>query len=311
MREITVIDSHTEGEPTRFIVTGYPELKGTVHQKLELMQRDHDDVRRALCLEPRGNEVAIGAALFEPSEPDCIGDLVFFNNKGYLGMCGHGTIGVLTTLAHMGRLSPGTVRLNTVAGPVNATLHDRSSVTVQNVPSYRWRKDVSVDIPDVGTVVGDVAYGGNWFFLVKSPHLAVKFQNLDALTAFTATLMRACEHQGVTGKDGALIDHVEVFGPPSRHDADSKNFVLCPGGQYDRSPCGTGTSAKLACLFEDGVVKAGDIWRQESIIGSLFQGSVEVVEDKVIPSIRGTAFVTAEAKVVIDPRDPFAHGIVS
>lgn len=311
MKEIVVIDSHTEGEPTRLVVKGFPELTGTVHQKLESLRQHHDDVRQALCLEPRGNEVAIGAALFEPSEPDCLADLVFFNNKGYLGMCGHGTIGVLATLAYMKRLSPSTVTLNTVAGPVKATLHDASSVTVQNVPSYRWKKDVSVEVPHLGTVVGDIAYGGNWFFLVKSPQLAVSFQNLEALTAFTTTLMKACERQGVTGKAGAVIDHIEVFGPPDRHDAQSKNYVLCPGGQYDRSPCGTGTSAKLACLYEDGVIKPGDIWRQESIIGSLFEGSVEVVQGQVIPSIRGTAFVTAETKVVIDPQDPFAHGIVS
>lgn len=309
MTPLRVIDSHTGGEPTRLVVEGLPELQGSVQEKLDAMRRDHDLVRRCLCLEPRGNEVAVGAALFSPSLEACLADIVFFNNEGYLGMCGHGTIGVLATLAWKGDITPGTYQINTVAGVVTATLHDLNTVSFDNVPAYRWAKSAVVDVPGYGQVMGDVAYGGNWFFLVKSPGFDVRSSNLRELLTFTSAVMEACPAQGVTGKDGALIDHIEVYGTPTLPDADSKNFVLCPGGQYDRSPCGTGTSAKLACLYEDDKLAAGEVWRQESVIGSLFEGFVTIRDGQIVPTIKGSAFVTAESQILVDPQDPFAGGI--
>lgn len=289
---------------------GLPSIGGSVHDRLAALSSDHDWIRRCLCLEPRGSEVAIGAALFPPSVPGCLGDVVFFNNVGYLGMCGHGTIGVLASLVWAGRIGPGEHRLNTVAGPVKATVADTNTVSFQNIASWRSSKGASVTCHG-RQYTGDVAYGGNWFFLCSDHGEDLTLANIDRLMSLSSAMMDALAEQGVTGDDGAQIDHVEFFGPPTRPDADSKNFVLCPGKQYDRSPCGTGTSAKLACLFEDGSLAEGQEWRQESLIGSLFAGKVSVVDGQIYPTIEGQAYVTGDTTVVVDPRDPFRYGIVS
>ena len=306
---LRLIDSHTGGEPTRLVYQGLPDLAGSVHDRLVALRDGHDWVRTSICLEPRGSEVAIGAALYPPSEPDCLADIVFFNNVGYLGMCGHGTIGVLVSLVHLGRIGPGHYRLNTVAGQVTAEVHDETTVSFQNVPARRRLKGAQV-VVDGRTYSGDVAYGGNWFFLGDDHGEVLDLNQAPALTSLTTAMMAALSEQGVTGDDGALIDHVELFGPPTSDRADSKNFVLCPGGQYDRSPCGTGTSAKLACLFADGKLSEGQVWRQESLIGSVFAGWVDIVDGKLVPTVQGRAFVMAEAKVVFRPDDPYRHGIV-
>lgn len=306
---LRVIDSHTGGEPTRTICEGLPTLGGSVSDRLEALRESHDWIRTSLCLEPRGSEIAIGAAIFPPSDPDCLADVVFFNNVGYLGMCGHGTIGVLASLVWLGQIEPGFHKLNTVAGVVTAHVHDRHRVSFENVRSYRLVKDRSLEVSGFGQVSGDIAYGGNWFFLVREPQLPVDVTQIDELMRFTTSLVDALWDQGVTGENGARIDHVEVFGP-SLKGADSKNFVLCPGKQYDRSPCGTGTSAKLACLYSDGRLKEGHFWRQESIIGSEFDGSVAVREGQIFPTISGTAYVVADSRIVTEKEDPFGHGIV-
>lgn len=305
---LRVLASHTGGEPTLLVLEGLPELPGTVNERLIGLRDDYDWIRTSLCLEPRGNEVAIGAALFPPSIDGCLHDVVFFNNTSYLGMCGHGTIGVMASLAWLGHISPGKYCLNTVAGVVPVQLHDPNTVSFDNVASFRYLADVKVRVPNHGDVVGDVAYGGNWFFLTTDGSPAVRQDNIQHLMEFTSALMDTLETSGITGRDGAKIDHVEVFGPPCSPHADSKNFVLCPGKQYDRSPCGTGTSAKLATLFASGKIAEGQIWRQESIIGSTFEGSVREVEGGVIPKIQGQAFVTADTRVILDPGDPFQHG---
>ncbi len=307
--ELHVVDSHTEGEPTRLVIDGLPSLEGGVKERLAELRDAYDWIRRTICLEPRGSEVAIGAALFPPSVEDCLYDVVFMNNTGYLGMCGHGTIGVIATLAWLGRIQPGEHKLNTVAGIVKARLHDAHTVSFENVFSYRLAKDVSISVPGHGVVTGDVAYGGNWFFLVKSPPTEVVASRIPELEAFTSAVMDALWGQGVTGKAGAKIDHIEVFGPPTVTGADSKNYVLCPGKQHDRSPCGTGTSAKLACLFADGKLAEGEVLRQESIIGSLFEGSVRAAEGGVFPTIKGRAYVTGDCRLLCDQEDPFRHGI--
>jgi 4-hydroxyproline epimerase len=263
----------------------------------------------------------VGALLCEPTDPSCKAGVIFFNNVGYLGMCGHGTIGLVVTLAHLGRIGPGVHRIETPVGTVGAILHDSGEVTVSNVESYRSAANLVVDVPGYGKVSGDVAWGGNWFFLVElqsvqmqstGPHkhyLDLELKNVEELTAFTWAIRQALRENGITGADSQEIDHVELFGPSYVRGIDSKNFVLCPGKAYDRSPCGTGTSAKLACLYADGKIRDGQTWTQESIIGSVFEGSIKVRDGKVYPSIKGSAFVNAEAELLVDPRDPLSMGI--
>jgi 4-hydroxyproline epimerase len=303
---IRVVDSHTEGEPTRVVLDGGPDLGGgSLAERRERFRRDFDRYRSAVVNEPRGSDPVVGALLVPPQDATCAAGVIFFNNVGYLGMCGHGTIGVVATLAHLGRLKAGVHRIETPVGIVSAELHDRGDVSVSNVPSYRFRKSVTIK----GGVSGDIAWGGNWFFLVNEQRDDIEMQNVERLTELTWTIRQSLEREGITGKDGAVIDHVELFGPPARRDADSRNFVLCPGKAYDRSPCGTGTSAKMACLYADGKLAPGKIWRQESIVGSLFEGHVDVVGDAIVPTIRGRAYINAESTLILDERDPFCWGV--
>jgi 4-hydroxyproline epimerase len=309
-RRVRVIDSHTGGEPTRLVVSGGPDLGiGPLSQRLELFRSQHDCFRSAVVNEPRGSDVIVGALLCEPVDPACAAGVIFFNNVGYLGMCGHGTIGLVATLAHLKRIKPGEHWIETPVGTVGATLHEGGDVTVKNVASYRSAADVEVEVPAYGKVRGDVAWGGNWFYLVRDHHLELTLNNVEALTTFSWAIRQALRANGITGAGGEEIDHIELFGPPQTAEADSRNFVLCPGKAYDRSPCGTGTSAKLACLYADGKIREGQAWRQESLIGSVFEGTIKVRDGKVYPSIKGSAFVTAEAELLVDPRDPLCMGI--
>jgi 4-hydroxyproline epimerase len=310
MNRIRIIDSHTGGEPTRVIVAGGPDLgNGPMTERLERFRRDFDGIRSAVVNEPRGNDAIVGALLCEPSDPAYDAGVIFFNNVGYLNMCGHGTIGLVVTLAHMGRARQGTVRLETVCGPVEARLVDANRVTIRNVPSYRHARQLPVDAPGIGRVWGDVAWGGNWFFLVSDHGQALTLDRLEALTDYAWRIRQGIEAQGLTGAGGGIIDHIELFGPPTAPGANSKSFVLCPGKAYDRSPCGTGTSAKLACLYADGKLAPGEIWRQESIVGSVFEGTISIKDGWIIPEITGSAYVNAEADLILDERDPFCYGI--
>jgi 4-hydroxyproline epimerase len=307
---ISVIDTHTGGEPTRVVISGGPELgSGTMAERLAVFRDRFDTFRSAVVNEPRGSDVMVGAILLPPADPDCAAEVIFFNNVGYLGMCGHGTIGVAVALAHLGRIGPGSHRLGTPVGTVTITLEGRNTVAIDNVESYRLAKNVKVTVPGLKTYLGDVAWGGNWFFLVQEHGEELSVANVERLTEVTWRIRLALREQGITGAAGSEIDHIELFGPPSVPGADSKSFVLCPGKAYDRSPCGTGTSAKLACLSADGKLREGEVWRQESIIGSVFEGSVRIVEGRLKPRIRGTAYVNAESTLLIDPADPFAMGI--
>jgi 4-hydroxyproline epimerase len=310
VRRIQVIDSHTGGEPTRVVVAGGPDLGGgTLAARRDLFRQRHDDFRSAVVNEPRGSDAVVGALLCPPADPSCAAGVIFFNNVGTLGMCGHGTIGVMVTLAHLRRLGPGTHRLETPVGVVSATLHGANEVTFTNVPSYRSAAGVRVHVDGHGDVVGDVAWGGNWFFLAGEHGQDLCLTNLERLLDFTWRIRQALPRQGVTGAGGAEIDHIDLFGPPRRPGADSKNFVLCPGRAYDRSPCGTGTSAKLACLIADGKLQPGQPWRQESIIGTVFEGFATIEEGKIIPHIKGSAYVTAEATLLLQEADPLCMGI--
>ena len=320
MIRIPFLDSHTGGEPTR-LITALPFDLGTgsVADKLSTLKKNHDDLRRTVLLEPRGSDVLVGAYLVPPADPTCQFGVIYFNNVGYLGMCGHGTIGLIASLAYLGKVQPGVIRVETPVGVVEATLHRGSSseayrdpthypnrVSVQNIPAYRHLTHVPVTV-DGKTVHGDVAYGGNWFFLCHDHGLEVNMQNLEVLTEFSWRVREKFTANGITGANGAEIDHVELFA--STPEADSKSFVLCPGKAYDRSPCGTGTSAKLACLYGDGKLKVGQTWKQQSVVGSIFEGSIQLDGDKIIPTITGEAWVMAEGTILVDERDPFANGI--
>src|SRR5215469_9033450 len=309
-QRVNVIDSHTGGEPTRVVVRGGPDLgEGPLTERLARFRESHDRFRSAVVNEPRGSDVMVGALLCEPVDRTCAAGVIFFNNVGYLGMCGHGTIGLVATLAYMKRISAGEHRIETPVGVVSALLHGDGRVTVHNVASYRSAANVAVSVPGYGEVRGDVAWGGNWFFLVRQHAMNLSLDNVDELTAFTWAIRTALRNSGITGDMGKEIDHVELFSPSQLPGVDSKNFVLCPGKAYDRSPCGTGTSAKLACLYADGKIKEGQVWKQESIVGSVFEGSVKATEGKVYPSITGSAFVNAEAELILNPEDPLCMGI--
>ncbi|HUN72491.1 MAG TPA: proline racemase family protein [Steroidobacteraceae bacterium] len=306
---IRVIDSHTAGEPTRLVVEGGPELgDGPLEERLRRFREQYDHYRRAIVNEPRGSDTVVGALLCPPHRPDCQAGVIFFNNVGYLGMCGHGTIGLVASLAAAGRCRPGPIRIDTPVGPVDAHLYEDGGVDVVNVRSYRKTRQAGVSVPGVGEIRGDVAWGGNWFFLADVPAVPIAFGNLERLTHLAVRLRRAVNEQGFPE-----VDHVEIFGPPSRAQASSRNFVLCPGGAYDRSPCGTGTSAKLACLAADGKLEEGAPWVQESLIGSTFTGRYrwhDRAKGEIVPTITGAAHVTAESVLRLDPEDPFCWGIV-
>ena len=348
MIRIPFLDSHTGGEPTRLITSLPFDLgTGSVADKLSTLKAHHDDLRHTVLLEPRGSDVLVGAYLVPPADPTCQFGVIYYNNVGYLGMCGHGTIGLIASLAYLGKVQPGVIRVETPVGVVEATLHNMSlrgaerrsnpiveqeiarlpwrvvpgsgenqerprndeypnKVSVQNIPAYRHLTHVPVTI-DGKTIHGDVAWGGNWFFLCHDHGLDVSMQNLEALTEFSWRVREQFTANGITGANGAEVDHVELFA--STPEADSKSFVLCPGKAYDRSPCGTGTSAKLACLYGDGKLQVGQIWKQQSVVGSIFEGSVQLNGENIIPTITGEAWVMAEGTILVDERDPFGTGI--
>jgi 4-hydroxyproline epimerase len=292
------------------VISGGPDLGSNVlTNRVERFRNEYDNFRSAVVNEPRGSDAVVGALLCPPVDESCVTGVIFFNHVGYLGMCGHGTIGVVATLAYLNRIGVGSHRIETPVGIVVARLDEDGKVEVANVPSYRLAANVTVETPEFGPVTGDVAWGGNWFFLVKEHSEELSLENLDRLMEFTLSVRESLARAGITGDGGHEIDHVELFAPSQLAGVDSKNFVLCPGKTYDRSPCGTGTSAKLACLFGDGKLSEGEIWRQESIVGSVFEGSVKVIDDVVHPRIKGTAFIIAESDLILDERDPFATGI--
>lgn len=305
LNRIKVLDSHTGGEPTRLVLEGGPDLgRGPLSERVKILKEKHDEFRSAVVNEPRGSDVMVGALLCEPHEPGCQFGVVFFNNIGCLGMCGHGTIGLVVSLAHLGRVKPGSVRIDTPVGPIEAMLHANGEVSFNNVPSYRKEKDLALYLPGVGDVMCDLAWGGNWFCLIENHDQTLELANVAQLTDYTSRIRQAVSDSGFPE-----VDHVELFGPSTKPGVNSRNFVLCPGKAYDRSPCGTGTSAKLACLAADGKLAAGAEWVQESIVGSVFRGKYRKQGDKIIPTITGTAHIMAEATLIVDPGDPFGWGI--
>ena len=308
-----VIDSHTEGEPTRLILSGGPDLgSGSLAVRRKIFATDHDRFRTASICEPRGSDAIVGALLCDAIDATCAAGLIFFNNAGYLGMCGHASIGAAVSLHHLGRIGLGLHRFETPVGIVSVMLSDRHTATIENVASYRLHEGISLAVPGLGLVSGDVAWGGNWFFLSADSPCVLESRNISALSSAASAIKEALGAQGITGSEGAAIDHIEFFGPAQSAGAHGRNFVLCPGGAYDRSPCGTGTSAKLACLAAAGDLLPGEVWVQESIIGSRFSAQYKRGENgQVIPSITGRAFVCGQSTLCFDPDDPFVNGIPS
>ena len=318
-----IIDSHTGGEPTRMVYEGFPELIGdTIQDKLHHFKQNFDHLRQSIILEPRGNDVLVGALLFPATHPKATASVIFFNNAGYLGMCGHGTIGVIVSLAYQQKITAGTHWLETPVGLVQAVLHEDGSCSVQNVPSYRYKKQVAVTVPELGLIHGDIAWGGNWFFLVSDHSQDIQANNVKQLTQVTMQIKQALVTANITGENGCEIDHIELFADSQDDNINSKNFVLCPGAAYDRSPCGTGTSAKLACLAADNKLAPGQLWRQQGVVGSVFTGSYQLAnsahqtdnhysEPTIIPTICGHAYVCSETALIVQEDDPFKWGIPS
>lgn len=317
MHTIEILDSHTGGEPTRLVLEGFPDLgSGSMASRRARLATEFDQYRQSVILEPRGSDVLVGALLCQPVDPTATAGVIFFNNSGYLNMCGHGTIGLVASLAYLGRIQPGIHRIETPVGVVDAVLHEDGRVSVHNVPSYLYRQAVSIDVPEYGAVVGDIAWGGNWFFLVSNSAVVVDFNNIEALTHYAGAIRKTLEREQISGHAGGEIDHIELFGADLN--ADSRNFVLCPGMAYDRSPCGTGTSAKLACLAAKGLLQPGEIWHQASIIGSVFEGQYESCSQLgpdgiscILPTITGRAHVSARTSLILDDDDPFQWGITA
>lgn len=310
-RPIYYIDSHTEGEPTRVIIEGGPDLgSGSLMERRRRFAGDFDNFRSAVVQEPRGSDAVVGALLCEPEDAGCVTGVIFFNNRGYLNMCGHGTIGLAVTLAHMGKIPTGLHRIETPVGIVEVELIDAHTASVRNVPSYRYGKDLEIDVPGLGRIRGDIAWGGNWCFLAGESPYPLELAYVDELSRAAGKVAEALRRQGITGEDGAEIDHIEFFGPAISPEAHSRNFVLCPGGAYDRSPCGTGTSAKLACLAASGKLAPGEAWVQESVIGSRFELSYRPGEGaSIIPTVRGRAYICGEGALIRQKDDPYKDGI--
>ncbi|GLQ93253.1 4-hydroxyproline epimerase [Dyella acidisoli] len=311
MHTIDFIDSHTGGEPTRVVLTGFPDLgNGSLAERRELFRTRYDRWRQAIACEPRGSDTMVGALLLPPTDPSACAGVIYFNNVGYLGMCGHGTIGLIRTLHYLGRITPGKHRLETPVGMVGIELHADGRVAIDNVESYRHAKDVVLDVPGYGTVTGDIAWGGNWFFISNDSPLPLTLANQRALTVYTEAIRLALEAENIRGADNGEIDHIEINAPSPQADADARNFVLCPGLAYDRSPCGTGTSAKVACLAADGKLASGQVWRQGGILGSVFEAQYTAGSRGVLPRITGSAHITAQGQLLIDAEDdPLAWGI--
>jgi 4-hydroxyproline epimerase len=310
MEKIICVDSHTGGEPTRLVMSGFPDMgQLPLPQVVQTLREQHDRYRTATVCEPRGSDVVVGALLLPAREAGSLASVVFFNNVGYLGMCGHGTIGVMATLEHLGRATPGRYALDTPVGTVQVHLRGKGVVSIDNVPAYRHRAAVALNVPGIGPVRGDVAWGGNWFFLCDAGGIAIAPGNVEALTDHAWAIRQALVAAGVTGDGGAEIDHIELMAPAREAANHGRNFVLCPGRAYDRSPCGTGTSAKLACLAADGKLAPGTLWRQESVLGSVFEAHYRLDGTHVVPTITGQSHVCAETTLLLAAGDPYCWGI--
>ena len=298
LARLSVIDSHTGGMPTRVIVDGFPPLRGTtLAERRDDLASRHKRLRDAVVDEPRGSEPMVAALLVEADTDAAATGVIYFDRAEVLGMCGHGTIGVARTLRALGRIGDGSHSLDTPAGSVEVCCLPDGRIRLANVHSRRLASGVRLEVPDVGPVTADVAYGGNRFLVVSAPAIPLH-QPLDALLATTRKILAAARAEGLD------VDHLELHGPPTRADAHARNFVLCPSGAYDRSPCGTGSCAKLACLAAEGKLAPGEPWVQESITGSVFALSYQWVDRTtglIAPVVIGEAELMAAGDLLLPP----------
>jgi 4-hydroxyproline epimerase len=307
---IDIVDSHTGGEPTRVVLSGWPEPLGkTMEERARYVVEHQDHLRRGVVCEPRGHDAMVGALITAPIRKEALAGVIFFNDVGVLGMCGHALIGTVETLRFLGRIQGDSVELDTPAGAVSAIIDSDQQIVIQNVPSRLHQEHVEIEVPGIGSVIGDIAYGGNWFFLVNSPSFNLELRELDALMQSSKAIRKALLDQGLTGTDDAVIDHIEFFGPPKDPTADSRNFVLCPGNAYDRAPCGTGTSAKIATLHAKGQIETDQVWRQESITGSIYEASLRLIDGQLFPFIRSRAHITSKSSLLFKEADPLRGGL--
>ncbi len=306
-----VIDSHTGGEPTRVILDGGPDLgSGSLAERARRLAVEHSTFYQSVLLEPRGQPAMVGALLVGPVDPTCVTGVIYFDADAVLGMCGHGTIGLAVTLAHLGRIDVGSHRIETPAGVVEVALSDANTVTVTNIESRRVHHAATVTVDGLGTVTGDVAYGGNWFFIVDPSPIPVEPSNIRQLTDAAIAIRDATIARNIGGEQGQPIDHVIFQDASPKENVQSRNFVLCPDDTYDRSPCGTGSSARLACLAAEGRLAPGEEIIQESVIGSPYRLSYQPGRNGgVIPTLTGQAWVMAETRLIFDENDPFKNGI--
>ena len=298
---ISVVDSHTGGEPTRVVLDGFPALRGST-----LLERRADVAGRlrrlatAIVDEPRGNEPMVAALLTPAVDERCVTGVIFFDRNLVLGMCGHGMIGLIETLHRLGRIGPGEHLVETPAGTVPVVLAADGLVTFDNVASRLVEGHVEVDVPSLGRVTGAIAYGGNVFFLVATPTVDLDQPRAELLRIAAAVL------HSVHAAGFVDVDHVELYGPATSPAANARNFVLCPSGTYDRSPCGTGTSAKVAALAAAGALDEGATWVQESITGSTFSVRYRWVDratGSIVPTVSGSATVTGRAELFVSPEE--------
>ena len=312
--QLRVIDSHTIGEPTRVVIDesfsdGLDLGAGTVRERRDRFRERYDHVRRALVGDPRGAVAMVGVILVPPADPTCRFGAFYVNRVGYLDMCGHATIGLAVTLGSLGRIEPGSFRLKTPAGMVGVTWHGGGEASFAGVPPRRIHKGLRISCDDGSDGSGDVATSGLWFSICRDHGLPVEPAAIPALTARAWSIRRALEARGITGDGGETIDHVMLLGPPAEAGHDGRAFVLCPDGAFDRSPCGTGTSALVGCLFEDGMLEEGRTWRQESVLGGVYEASVRREGSMLIPTVRGRAWIAAETTLYFAADDPYRTGL--
>jgi 4-hydroxyproline epimerase len=323
------IDAHTCGNPVRVVSGGGPQLQGaSMSERRQHFLKEFDWIRTGLMFEPRGHDMMSGSILYTPTREDCDVGILFIETSGCLPMCGHGTIGTVTVAIENGLVkpkTPGTLRLETPAGLVIAEYNQVGeyveSVRLTNVPAFLHSEDLAIDCPDLGPIKVDVAYGGNFYAIVEPQE---NYRDMADFTAGDLVRMSPILRKRMNEKytfqhpDNPTIkglSHILWTGKPKHPEADARNAVFYGDKAIDRSPCGTGTSARMAQLAGKGKLKVGDSFVHESIIGSLFKGKV-VKEAKVgnhaaiIPSIEGWARVTGYNTIFIDDRDPYKHGFV-
>jgi len=330
MNSFKTIDTHTMGEPTRIITEGLPFIPGNnMMDKKNYLVEHFDYIRTMTMHEPRGHGDMFGAILMEPTKKEADIGVIFMDSGGYLNMCGHGSIGVSTILVDEGYVKveePITnITLDTPAGLVRAKVEVENKkakgVSIENVPAFLYKENIKIEISELGQVPVDISFGGSFFALVDSKYLNLKIslENIDEIIKLALIIREKINnkvkviHPNIP--DINKVDLVEIYGKPTNSIADLKNVVIFGAGQFDRSPCGTGTSAKLAYLHGKNKLKKNEYFVHESITGTMFKGRIleEVKIGKyngIIPEIKGRAFIIGYSHLIAQEEDPFKHGLI-